>query len=621
MAGVGSSSSLVLRTLNLKNPKLLLLESCSAISDFKIIHGHMIRTLTISDVFAASRLISSSVNAGFLDYAVKVFRRVSNPNLFIFNALIRGFSASRDPSQSFRFYLHSRRLGILPDNLTYPFLVKSCAEMGSLKMGAQAHGEIVVRGFENDLFVQNSLVNMYAHLGEIVSARCVFNRIVNLDVVSWTSMIAGYNKVGDVVSARQLFDKMPEKNLVTWSTMINGYVKNSFFKEAVALFRVLQARGIRANETVMASVVASCAHLGAPEVGEKAHDYIVRNKLTLNLILGTALVEMYAKCGAIEKSIDVFEQIPEKDALCWTSLISGFAMHGYAKKAVDYFYRMVSSGVPPKDITFTAVLSACSHGGLVEKGREIFDRMKIEYGVNPRLEHYGCMVDLLGRAGKLEEAEKFVLEMPVEPNAPIWGALLGACKIHRNADVAERVGKILTELKPDHSGYYVLLSNIFARAKMFKNVEKMRQAMKEKGVKKPPGYSLIEMDGEVHRFTLGDKSHPEIDRIERTWDEIVKRIRNVGYLGNTDDALFDVEEEEKETAILRHSEKLAIAYAIMKSSDRSKPIRIVKNLRVCEDCHTASKLISKVYGRELIVRDRNRFHHFRGGTCSCMDYW
>ncbi|CAN1306834.1 Pentatricopeptide repeat-containing protein At5g06540 [Linum perenne] len=453
----------------------------------------MIRTLTISDVFAASRLISSSVNAGFLDYAVRVSRQVLNPNLFIFNALIRGFSSSRDPSQSFRFYIHSRRLGIFPDNLTYPFLVKSCSEMSSLEMGAQAHGEIVVHGFENDLFVQNSLVNMYAHLGEIISARRVFD-------------------------------------------------------------------------------------------------------------------------GSLK-------QLPEKDALSWTALISGFAMHGYANKAVDYFSKMISTGISPREITFTAVLSACSHGGLVEKGWEIFNTMKEDYNVEPRLEHYGCIVDLLGRAGKLEEAEKFILEMPIEPNAPIWGALLGACKIHRNADVAERVGKILMELKPDYSGYYVLLSNIFARANRWKNVETMRLAMKEKGVKKPPGYSLIEMDGVVHRFTLGDRTHPEIDRIERTWDEIVKRIRNAGYLGNTEDALFDIDEEEKESAIYRHSEKLAIAFAIMKSSDSSKPIRIVKNLRVCEDCHTATKLISRVYGRELIVRDRNRFHHFTAGACSCNDYW
>ncbi|CAL1370768.1 unnamed protein product [Linum trigynum] len=622
MAGVGASgSSLVLRTLSLKNPKLVLLETCSNLSHLKIIHAHMITTQSISDVFAASRLISSCINAGFLDYAVELFRRVQNPNLFIFNALIRGFSGSRNPAQSFCFYVQSRQAGVFPDNLTYPFLVKSCAEMGSLGMGTQAHAEIITHGFENDVFVQNSLVNMYAHLGDIAAASSIFRGITRLDVVSCTSMIAGYNKIGDVASARQLFDEMPEKNLVTWSTMINGYVRNNFFNEAIELFRLLQSQRIRANEKVMVSVIASCAHLGALEIGEKAHEYIVMNNLTVNVILGTALVEMYAKCGSIDKALQVFDQIPDKDALSWTALISGFAMHGYADKAVEYFTHMLSTRITPRDITFTAVLSACSHGGLVKKGQDIFDSMQRDHNIQPRLEHYGCIVDLLGRAGKLAEAEKFILDMPIKPNAPIWGALLGACKIHRNAVVAERVGKILIELQPEHSGYYVLLSNIYARANRWKNVEKMRVVMKEKGVTKAPGYSLIEFDGVVHRFTIGEKAHPEIEEIERMWEDIVKKIRVVGYLGNTDDALFDVEEEEKESVIYRHSEKLAIAYGLMKSRDRGKPIRIVKNLRFCEDCHTATKLISKVYEREFIVRDRNRFHHFRDGTCSCMDYW
>ncbi|TYJ12487.1 hypothetical protein E1A91_A11G354300v1 [Gossypium mustelinum] len=329
---------------------------------------------------------------------------------------------------------------------------------------------------------------------------------------------------------------------------------------------------------------------------------------------------MYARCGSIEKAIKVFDQMPERDVLSWTALIAGFAMHGYAEKAIWFFSKMVNSGLKPRDITFTSLLSACSHGGLVEKGLELFESMKRNYGIEPRLEHYGCVVDLLGRAGKLAEAEKFVLEMPVKPNVPIWGALLGACRIHRNAEIAERVGNILIPLLPEHSGYYVLLSNIYARTNRWENVETMRQMMKEKGVKKPPGYSLIEVDGKVHNFKMGDKLHPEIEMIERKWDEILRKIRLAGYTGNTSDALFDIDEEEKENALHRHSEKLAIAYGVMRT-EAPAPIRMVKNLRVCEDCHTATKLISKVFGRELIVRDRNRFHHFREGSCSCMDYW
>jgi pentatricopeptide repeat protein len=487
-------------------------------------------------------------------------------------------------------------------------------------MGIQAHGQIIRHGFDSDVYVQNSLVTMYSTLGDIKSANYVFRRISCLDVVSWTSMVAGYIKSGDVTSARKLFDKMPEKNLVTWSVMISGYAKNSFFDKAIELYFLLQSEGVHANETVMVSVIASCAHLGALELGERAHDYILRNKMTVNLILGTALVDMYARCGSIDKAIWVFDQLPGRDALSWTTLIAGFAMHGYAEKALEYFSRMEKAGLTPREITFTAVLSACSHGGLVERGLELFESMKRDYRIEPRLEHYGCMVDLLGRAGKLAEAEKFVNEMPMKPNAPIWGALLGACRIHKNSEIAERAGKTLIELKPEHSGYYVLLSNIYARTNKWENVENIRQMMKERGVVKPPGYTLFEMDGKVHKFTIGDKTHPEIQQIERMWEEILGKIRLAGYSGNNDDALFDIDEEEKESNIHRHSEKLAIAYAIMRTKGHD-PIRIVKNLRVCEDCHTATKLISKVYERELIVRDRNRFHHFKGGACSCMDYW
>lgn len=486
-------------------------------------------------------------------------------------------------------------------------------------MGTQAHNQIIKHGFESDVYVQNSLVHMYSALGDIDAAKLIFRRISYLDVVSWTSMITGYCKCGDVESARKLFDTMPERNLVTWSIMISGYARNNQYNKALDLFQILKLKGTKANETIMVTVISSCAHLGALDQGKRAHEYILRSKLTLNLILGTALVDMYAKCGSITEAIRVFNSLPEKDPLSWTTLIAGLAMHGSADKALEYFCKMVNMGQTPRDITFTAVLSACSHGGMVEKGFEIFESMR-DYRVEPRLEHYGCLVDLLGRAGKLEEAERFVLEMPLKPNPVIWGALLGACKIHKNLDIGERVGKMLIQLKPDHSGYYVLLSNIYARANKWENVIKMREVMKEKRIGKLPGYSLIEIGGKIHKFTIGDKSHPEMEKIERKWEEIVGKIREMGYKGNTTEVLFDIDEEEKESALYRHSEKLAIAFGIMKTTAQTT-IRIVKNLRVCDDCHMATKLISEVFERNFIVRDRNRFHHFSKGACSCRDYW
>lgn len=618
-----STGSSVFKNLGLKNPKHFVLETCSNPSHLKIVHGHMIRTHGIFDVFKVSRLIAFCIDrsgTSLLDYACRIFLQIQNPNLFIFNAMIRGHSGSKNPDQSFNFYIQLQRQGLHPDNLTFPFLVKSCITSQCTSMGSQVHASIIKHGFESDVYVQNSLVHMYSKFGDIAAATLIFQRMRCVDVVSWTSMIRGFNKCGDLESARKLFDQMPEKNLVTWSTMISGYAQNNHFDKAVELFRLLKLEGVRANETVMVSVISSCAHLGALELGESAHEYVVKNGMTLNLILGTALVDMYARCGSIDKAVWVFESLPERDALSWTALIAGLAMHGHCERSLEYFTRMVEAGQTPRDITFTAVLSACSHGGLVETGFQIFESMKTEYRIEPRLEHYGCMVDLLGRAGKLEEAEKFIQKMPIKPNVPVWGALLGACRIHKNAEIAERVGKILIQLLPQHSGYYVLLSNIYANANKWEKVTEMRETMKAQRVKKGPGHSLIELDGRIHKFTVGDRSHPEIDKIKRKWEEILMKIRATGYRGNTADALFDIDEEEKESALHRHSEKLAIAFGMMRT-EAGTPIRIVKNLRVCEDCHTATKLISIVFDRELIVRDRNRFHHFKQGLCSCMDYW
>uniref|UniRef100_A0A1D1XRX0 Pentatricopeptide repeat-containing protein At5g06540 n=1 Tax=Anthurium amnicola TaxID=1678845 RepID=A0A1D1XRX0_9ARAE len=623
----GRSSPLVERTLCLKSPKLLLLETCSGLSQLKAIHAHMVRTHIIADVFCASRLLAfcvdpppSAPKQPLWDYAERLFSQVERPNLFMYNAMIRGSAGGGNPPRSLYLYRQMQGRGIQPDNLTYPFVLKACGRWCCGEAGRLVHCRVLRRGFELDGFVQSSLLHMYASWGDAGAASRVFGEIKLPDVVIWTSMIDVYGKCGDIDSARQMFDKMPERNVVTWSSMICAYTKNENFSEALDLFHVMESEKVVPNEAAMVSVLSSCASLGALEQGERAHEYIVQNNLTSNLILGTALVNMYAKCGDVQQAIRIFEQLPEKDWLSWTTVIAGLAMHGYARMSLDYFSKMVKARVTPREITFTAVLSACSHGGLVERGFELFESMKKDYRMEPRKEHYGCMVDLLGRAGRLEEAEKFVLKLPVKPDASIWGALLGACRIHKNVEMGKRVGKILTMLQPEHSGYYVLMSNIYATASQWEGVTELRHAMSERGVKKSPGHSLLEMDGRVHRFVMGDKSHPEIEKIEEMWEEIVGRIRSIGYVGNTSDVLFDIEEEEKESALAKHSEKLAIAFGIMKTGTGSV-IRIIKNLRVCEDCHEVTKFVSEVYDCKFIVRDRNRFHHVMGGKCSCMDYW
>jgi pentatricopeptide repeat protein len=330
---------------------------------------------------------------------------------------------------------------------------------------------------------------------------------------------------------------------------------------------------------------------------------------------------MYAKCGEVQLGIEVFEGMKDKNVLTWTTMIKGLAMHGRGSDALRLFSQMESLGVQPDDIAFIGALCACTHTGLVDKGRELFDSMVNRYGIKPKIEHYGCMVDLLARNGLLNEAREMVQKMPTKPDALIWGALMAGCRFHKNVELAEYVIKHWIELEPDKSGAYVLLANIYSASGRHASAREIRHVMREKGVEKIPGCSNVEIKGVIHQFIVGDLSHPCIKDILTKWHEIDSRIRlEEGYVPDKKEVLLDIEEEEKEGSLSRHSEKLAIAFALISTSD-NMPIRIVKNLRVCQDCHHVTKLISKVYGREIVVRDRTRFHLFKDGICSCKDYW
>jgi pentatricopeptide repeat protein len=403
--------------------------------------------------------------------------------------------------------------------------------------------------------------------------------------------------------------------------MVNGYVQAGDGREALGLFARMQADGVRPDDTVLVGVLAACAQLGVLEQGKWVHGYLKANNIRITVFLGTALVDMYAKCGEMQLAMEVFKVMKEKNVLAWTTMIKGLAMHGRGSEALELFSQMERLGVKPDDIAFIGALCACTHTGLVDKGRELFDSMVRKYGIKPKIEHYGCMVDLLARNGLLNEAREMVEKMPMKPDALIWGALMAGCRFHKNVELAEYVVKHWIELEPDKSGAYVLLGNIYAASGRHASAREIRHLMREKGVDKTPGCSTVEIKGVIHQFIVGDLSHPFIEEILSKWDEIDSRIRlEEGYVPDKKEVLLDIEEEEKENALSRHSEKMAIAFALINTSD-DMPIRIVKNLRVCHDCHHVTKLISKVYGREIIVRDRTRFHLFKDGSCSCKDYW
>lgn len=614
---------------------------CKNMRHLTQVHAQFIKTSQIHDPLAAAEILRFCSLSDFrdLDYAYKVFNQMREPNCFSYNTLIRAFSEGNDDEALHAFLLFYQLVFdrfVLPNKYTFPSVLKACAKTGRLLEGKQVHGLIVKFGFAYDEFVVSNLVRMYVMCGEMDDAHLLFyENVVEFgnggkllrdkrrqegNVVLWNVMIDGYVRIGNFTASRDLFDKMPQRSVVSWNAMISGYAQHGKFMEAIEMFHEMQLGDVHPNYVTLVSVLPAIARLGALELGKWVHLFAEKNEIEIDDVLGSALIDMYSKCGSIEKAVQVFETIPKLNTITWSAMIGGFAMHGQAKDALDCFARMEKTGVKPSDVVYIGILSACSHAGLVEEGRFFFNHMVNVVGIEPRIEHYGCMVDLLGRAGLLEEAEELISNMPFQPDDVIWKALLGACKIHGNIEMGKRVAKVLMDLAPNDSGAYVGLSNMYASSGNWEGVAEVRLKMKEMDIRKDPGCSWIELDGVIHEFLVEDDSHPKGKEIRLMLEEISEKLKLSGYRPKTTPVLLNMEEEEKESTLHFHSEKIAIAFGLISTSPGAT-LRIVKNLRMCEDCHSSIKLISKIYKRGIIVRDRKRFHHFENGWCSCMDYW
>lgn len=507
-----------------------------------------------------------------------------------------------------------------PNAFTISSLLKGC----TLQPAKVVHSHAVKLGFSSDLYVSTGLVDAYARGGDVVSAQKLFDAMSVRSLVSLTAMLTCYAKHGMLKEARVLFEGMGVKDVVCWNVMIDGYAQHGDPNEALVLFRRMLGKNVRPNEITVLAVLSSCGQLGALESGRWVHSYVKNNGVgvgvKVNVRVATALVDMYSKCGSLEDARKVFDAIEGKDVVAWNSMIMGYGIHGFSDEALGLFHEMCCVGVKPSDITFVAVLTACAHAGLVEKGLEVFDLMRDRYKMEPKVEHYGCMVNLLGRAGRVREAYDLVRSMEVEPDPVLWGTLLWACRIHNDVSLGEEIAEFLVSNDLASSGTYVLLSNMYAAAGNWVGVAKMRSLMKGSGVEKEPGCSSIEVDNRVHEFLAGDLRHPRSKDIYSMLEEMNGWLKSHGYTPKTDVVLHDIGEQQKEQSLEVHSEKLALAFGLINTSPGSA-IKIVKNLRVCLDCHAVMKMISKITDRKIIMRDRNRFHHFENGLCSCGDYW
>ncbi|KAG2566952.1 pentatricopeptide repeat-containing protein At1g08070, chloroplastic-like [Panicum virgatum] len=568
------------------------LKSCSRMRTLDAgrgVQAYAVKRGLMVDRFVLSSLIHMYASCGDVATAQLLFDAVEEKGVVLWNAIIAGYFRNGDWKEVVELFKAMLEVGAPFDEVTLVSVATACGRTCDSKLGKLVGGYVEEKGMLGYRNLVTALVDMYA-------------------------------KCGELGKARTLFDGMQSRDVVAWSAMISGYTQADRCQEALALFSEMQVAEVEPNDVTMVSVLSACAVLGALETGKWVHSYIRKKSLPLTIVLGTALVDFYAKCGCIDSAVEAFESMPVKNSWTWTALIKGMASNGRGREALELFSSMCKAGIKPTDVTFIGVLMACSHNYLVEEGRQHFDSMTQDYGIQPRIEHYGCVVDLLGRAGLIDEAYQFIRAMPIEPNTVIWRALLSSCAVQKNVEVGEEALQQIIQLDPSHSGDYILLSNIYASVGRWKDAAMIRRQMKDRGIQKVPGCSLIELDGVVYEFFAEDSEHPHLREIYEKVEEMIDKIKVAGYVPNTADARLDVDECEKEVSVSHHSEKLAIAFGLMKLR-HGATIRLSKNLRVCTDCHSATKLISKVYDREIVVRDRNRFHHFKDGSCSCNDYW
>ncbi|CAH1414829.1 unnamed protein product [Lactuca virosa] len=559
-----------------------------AIEAGKTIHGCAIKTCYEIDPYVSVSLLDLYTKSGDINDAQLVFEEIPKKDVIPWSFMIARYSQSDRCEEAVRLFCRMRQGSAVPNQFTFASVLQACATMENSRLGKQIHSHVQKVGLDSNVYVSNALMDVYS-------------------------------KCGFIEDSVKLFTESKNRNEISWNTLIVGYVNLGNWDMALTLFSDMLKDQIQLTEVAYSSVLRACASLTILELGIQIHCLTIKTFYELNVVVANALIDMYAKCGSIKQARLIFEKISHKDVVSWNAMLSGYSMHGLGEKALTLFDLMRKTNIKPDELTFVGVLSGCSNIGLLDKGEDYFTSMVQEYGIKPCMEHYTCMVSLYGKLGHLEKAMKLIDEIE-EPSVMIWRALLGACVIHKDVELGEVCATRVLEMEPHDESTYVLLSNMYANAKRWDSVGLVRKNMKKKRVKKEPGLSWIEKQGIVHYFTVGDSSHGDIRLIYGMLEWLNLKCKKEGYVCNHDVILLDVEDDEKARLLWVHSERLALAFGLI-SMPSGCPIRIMKNLRICLDCHGVFKIISKIVQREIIIRDINRFHHFEDGVCSCRDYW
>ncbi|KAK9163591.1 hypothetical protein Syun_004493 [Stephania yunnanensis] len=548
-------------------------------------------------VSVGNALITYYGKCGCLEEAKKVYDEMGEVKDEVsWNSMIVAYGQHKEGVKALGLFQEMARRGVVVDMFTTASVLTAFTCLEDLCGGVQFHAQLIKTGFHQNSHVASGLIDMYSKCGG-----------------------------GGVLDFKRVFEEIEEPDLVLWNTMISGYSQSEeFSEEALLCFRRIQRVGYNPDDCTFVCVISSCSNLSSPSQGKQIHTLAIKSNIPTNRVsVENALIAMYSKCGNLRDARRVFEKMSEHNTVSFNSLIAGYAQHGHGLESLAVFRRMLESDNAPTSITFISVLSACAHTGKVDEGWKYFNMMKESFGIEPVTEHYSCMIDLLGRSGKLDEAERLIETMPFDPGSISWAALLGACRTHGNIELGAKAAKKFMELEPYNAAPYVMLGNIYASAGMWEEFATVRKLMRDRGVRKKPGCSWIEINKRTHVFVAEDCSHPRIGEIREFLEEMYRKMRKLGYVPDVSWALVKdggAVEGEREIMLGHHSEKLAIAFGLL-STKEGEPILVVKNLRVCGDCHTAIKFISAITGREITVRDAHRFHCFKEGRCSCGDYW
>ncbi|MED6120542.1 hypothetical protein PIB30_021705 [Stylosanthes scabra] len=541
-----------------------------------------------SNVSVSNALIGMYIKNGCVDDGYRVFEAMTEPDLVSWNTMLSGFQAYDYFESGSNIFRQMLVEGFTPNMYTFVSILRFCSNLLDINFGKQVHAQIVKNSLDGNEYVGKALLDMYAKFRYMEESYMVFAKLINRDVFTWT-------------------------------VMITSFAQTEQEEKAIKFFNSMQQEGVRPNEFTIAGCLSGCSQITATESGRQLHSMAIKSGFLPDMFVSGALVDMYAKCGFIEDAETIFKGLVRRDKVLWNTMICGFSLHGQGDKALETFQKMKDEGNLPDEVTFLGVLSACSHMGLVEEGKQHFNSMSNVYAITPRDEHYACMVDILSRAGRFAEVESFVEEMKLTSNALVWENVLGACAKHGNVKYGERAAQKLFELKRETDSTYILLSNMFASKGRWAEAKKVRALMSNHGVKKEPGCSWVEMNNNVHVF-VSDAAHPQTGEIHLKLEELGEKLRLIGYVPQIEHVLHDVPDREKEEHLNHHSEKLALAFALL-SNSHTKTIRIFKNLRICRDCHNFMKIVSKITSQEIVIRDTNRFHSFKDGSCSCQDYW